>query len=141
MRGDNSSSKCVTRSCVGTPPHAWGQFQCRFSRFYIIRYTPTCVGTILLFSSKMGSSGNLVDLDRFKYAPSLKSNFLILFFLSSYNPSILISMHVEGLVYLSSYTFQVVQYVYTSIDELEIKLRLYGKIDMANTSHEEDAIT
>ena len=50
-------------------------------------------------------------------------------------------MHVEGLVYLSSYTFQVVQYVYTSIDELEIKLRLYGKIDMANTSHEEDAIT
>ena len=28
-----------------------------------------------------------------------------------------------------------------SIDELEIKIRLHRKMDMANTSHEEDAIT
>ena len=34
-------------SMNGSPPHAWGQSEHRFRRHRTIRFTPTCVGTMM----------------------------------------------------------------------------------------------
>ncbi len=51
MRGDNYFINHITLFALGTPPHAWGQFYCLFCKFIKFRYTPTCVGTMVI---KMG---------------------------------------------------------------------------------------
>ena len=45
-RGDNSSSQGRFWYCIGTPPHAWGQFKRFWHSHWRLRYTPTRVGTI-----------------------------------------------------------------------------------------------
>ena len=46
MRGDNLLICSSLNFSSGTPPHAWGQFSCYYSKYIKFRYTPTCVGTI-----------------------------------------------------------------------------------------------
>ncbi len=47
MRGDNLQRFVSTAFQVGSPPHAWGQSQNLRTYFIFIRFTPTCVGTIV----------------------------------------------------------------------------------------------
>ncbi len=46
MRGDNVLAVAVTFSAGGSPPHAWGQWARRGAHAGLLRFTPTCVGTI-----------------------------------------------------------------------------------------------
>ncbi len=52
-RGDNEGHPFCGHDKVGTPPHAWGQSMVLMLWFQHHRYTPTRVGTILLFYSKV----------------------------------------------------------------------------------------
>ena len=45
-RGDNLAERNRFSPIRGSPPHAWGQFQCRFAKARKRRFTPTRVGTI-----------------------------------------------------------------------------------------------
>ena len=49
MRGDNINSFRNIIHNFGTPPHAWGQFQQPMLPQLLLRYTPTCVWTIIFY--------------------------------------------------------------------------------------------
>ena len=57
-RGDNSPSLASAASASGSPPRAWGQSVLAFVRLPMTRFTPTGVGTILIFLLSL--SGNSV---------------------------------------------------------------------------------
>ena len=48
MRGENVVSCGVSCGAFGSPPHAWGKFLSILSATIAIRFTPTCVGKIIL---------------------------------------------------------------------------------------------
>ena len=49
MRGENLSAFLLFFGATGSPPHAWGKFRIIKERYFDGRFTPTCVGKILLF--------------------------------------------------------------------------------------------
>jgi len=48
-RGDNASRVSQIRTKTGSPPRAWGQYARRQGQQSAIRFTPTRVGTMILF--------------------------------------------------------------------------------------------
>ena len=58
MRGDNARASRSTGFSIGSPPHAWGQFEFVEVEAPSARFTPTCVGTMI--SSSSGSSSSAV---------------------------------------------------------------------------------
>ena len=51
MRGDNYLSSLDPTIMQGSPPHAWGQSELNALDAYQVRLTPTCVGTIRMWSA------------------------------------------------------------------------------------------
>ena len=47
--GDNIIKASIKRVISGTPPRVWGQLSIVVSKLRHCRYTPTCVGTIVVF--------------------------------------------------------------------------------------------
>src|SRR5207249_4499910 len=47
MRGDNIVHALLLPARRGSPPHAWGQWRWLHSQRRLLRFTPTCVGTML----------------------------------------------------------------------------------------------
>src|SRR6266852_1717778 len=52
MRGDNSMRRIVAWAPSGSPPHAWGQYRPTTSLPGRCRFTPTCVGTMVIPGGK-----------------------------------------------------------------------------------------
>ena len=52
-RGDNVENGRLLCQAVGSPPHAWGQWQALCASVLISRFTPTRVGTMAKESSKV----------------------------------------------------------------------------------------
>ena len=51
MRGADVASLPITLRAIGSPPHAWGRLIFKWSEVQIPRFTPTCVGQMLLQQS------------------------------------------------------------------------------------------
>ena len=47
MRGDNLTLLPIPRPGAGSPPHAWGQYDLFHRHRFRVRFTPTCVGTMV----------------------------------------------------------------------------------------------
>src|ERR1051326_2898220 len=52
VRGDNPHSAALPPFLIGSPPRAWGQCRIALHRDSLARFTPTCVGTILLLTTR-----------------------------------------------------------------------------------------
>ena len=55
VRGDNARHFIIDMTMTGSPPRAWGQSMLDIDTNMIRRFTPTCVGTILMGLLKMMS--------------------------------------------------------------------------------------
>ena len=45
VRGDDVSVRAIISPLIGSPPRAWGRRRIRTCQAYVLRFTPTCVGT------------------------------------------------------------------------------------------------
>jgi len=51
MRGDSLVDELRDAAGEGSSPHAWGQLEGVAGRYRVVRFIPTCVGTVLLESA------------------------------------------------------------------------------------------
>ena len=105
VRGDNRTATGGTGQYVGSPPRAWGQ--CTSTRKFLLlfRFTPTCVGTMLLIGPLCCAHAvhphvrgdNILSLppdsSDFRFTPTCVGTIVFPFFLSMDHP---VHPHVRG---------------------------------------------